>query len=340
MTSPEEYEKQHYEGGFTLFGINQLGAVMQETERLVSLIQKQTSGRQDGDPEWVRDRPQIIDSDDILRKRIQSPNSYTLAGTHFGQLIGKMPVSVQAGNDLELSFRIAGLNRPEMLNRSYFYIQRYLSAVEKWVTVADDSSLSTWFQSRGSKSYAKIDTMWKIPSTAVPGVYRYVVQCIMQKGKTVRPVYAYSPEFEVTASAEEPVLRITDFSALTQTGRPTVVWQSETPIRATTLAIRMKEDYIGSILKGKIIFDDGTAYPLRSLSPAGEASEISFPEREIRSVAVQVDMSNLDGNALPDPAEIVFYDRALPQPPEKVYVEKGKILKIDNYYEIVFPNED
>ena len=340
MTSPEEYEKQHYEGGFTLFGINQLGAVMQETERLVSLIQKQTSGRQDGDPEWVRDRPQIIDSDDILRKRIQSPNSYTLAGTHFGQLIGKMPVSVQSGNDLELSFRIAGLNRPEMLNRSYFYIQRYLSAVEKWVTVADDSSLSTWFQSRGSKSYAKIDTMWKIPSTAVPGVYRYVVQCIMQKGKTVRPVYAYSPEFEVTASAEEPVLRITDFSALTQTGRPTVVWQSETPIRATTLAIRMKEDYIGSILKGKIIFDDGTAYPLRSLSPAGEASEISFPEREIRSVAVQVDVSNLDGNALPDPAEIVFYDRALPQPPEKVYVEKGKILKIDNYYEIVFPNED
>ena len=61
---------------------------------------------------------------------------------------------------------------------------------------------------------------------------------------------------------------------------------------------------------------------------------------QIRSVAVQVDVSNLDGNALPDPAEIVFYDRALPQPPEKVYVEKGKILKIDNYYEIVFPNED
>ena len=91
MTSPEEYEKQHYEGGFTLFGINQLGAVMQETERLVSLIQKQTSGRQSGDPEWVRDRPQVIGAEEILFKRIQSPDSYTLAGTHFGELIGKMP---------------------------------------------------------------------------------------------------------------------------------------------------------------------------------------------------------------------------------------------------------
>ena len=340
MASPEEYEKQHYEGGFTLFGINQLGAVMQETERLVSLIQKQTSGRQSGDPEWVRDRPQVIGAEEILFKRIQSPDSYTLAGTHFGELIGKMPASVQAGNDLELSFRIAGLNRPEMLNRSYFYIQRYLPAVEKWVTVADDSSLSTWFRSRGTKSYAKIDTMWKIPSTAVPGVYRYVVQCVAKNGKTIRPVYAYSPEFEITASDEEPVLRITDFSALTRTGSETVVWRGETPVRATALAVRMKEDYTGSVLKGKIVFDDGTAYPLRSLSPAGEASEISFPEREIRSVAVRVDMSNLEGNALPELAEIVFFNRALPQPPGKVYVEKGKILEIDNYYETVFPDED
>lgn len=346
MTTPEEYEKQHYEGGFTLFGINQHPAVMQETARLVTLIRKETSGRQYGDPEWIKDAPLSLDSGDVIRKPIEDPSvSYVPAGTCFGQLRGKMPQTVSAGTDLELSFRVSGLNQPKMLNRSYFYIQRYLPEIEKWVTVADDSSLSTWFSARGNRSGMTIDTMWKIPSSAVPGVYRYVVQCVIVKNKGVSlPAYAYSPEFEITASDEEPVLRLTEFPMLEGAkpdSRTTIVlWESDKPVEANAFLIRLVCDYNSSILKGKILFDDGTAYPLRNLSPVGEASAISFPRKAVSSVSLIVETTNRIDNTIPEIAEIAFYDRPLPETPKKVYVEKGKILEIDNYYETVFPDED
>lgn len=345
MTTPEEYEKQHYEGGFTLFGINQQPAVMQETARLVKLIQKETSGRQTGDPEWIRDEPKKIDPADILRKEIDDSVSYVPAGSYFGKLKGKMPETVCAGTDLELSFRISGLNRPEMLNRSYFYVQRYLPEIEKWVTVTDDSGLDTWFSGRKASSGMIIDTVWKIPSSAVPGVYRYTVQCAVREKKgTVRPVYAFSPEFEITASDEKPVLSITEFPMLEgvkpDSKNVITVWESDEPVAATAFLIRLKSDFVSSILKGKILFDDGTAYPLRNLSPAGEASEIAFPKKEISSVSLIIETTNRLDNTVPSIAEISFYDRPLPETPKKVYVEKGKILEIDNYYETVFPDED
>lgn len=345
MTTPEEYEKQHYEGGFTLFGINQQPAVMQETARLVTLIQNETSGRQAGDPEWIKDAPTQVCPDDILRKKVDDEVSYVPAGTCFGQLKGKMPGMVKAGTDLELSFRVSGLNRPEMLNRSYFYVQRYLPEIEKWVTVTDDSGLDTWFSGRKAATGMIIDTVWKIPSSAVPGLYRYTVQCAVREKKgTVRPVYAFSPEFEVTASGEKAVLSLTEFPML-EGVRPdsknaVTVWESGEPVTATAFLIRLKSDFNSSILKGKILFDDGTAYPLRNLSPVGEATEISFPKKEISSVSLIVETTNRIDNTIPAIAEIAFYDRPLPETPKKVYVEKGKILEIDNYYETVFPDED
>lgn len=345
MTTPEEYEKQHYEGGFTLFGINQLPAVMQESARLVSLLQKNTSGRQEDDPRWICDQPEKIHPLDIIYKKIDKPKSHVLAGTHFGQLVGKLPQTVKAGTSLELTFRVAGLNQPKMLNRSYFYIQRYLPEIEKWVTVADDSSLSTWFKGKGIKTMMKIDTMWKIPATAVPGIYRYVVQSVAQVDKeTVRPVSAYSDEFEITAADEKPVLAITDFSVLSDQApsreKEFVIWEGEEAVEANVIALRMPADYVSSILKGKILFDDGSAYPIRNLSPAGEASEFTFPMKTIRKVSLIVEKTNRIDNRIPLLEEVLFFNRALPQPPKSVYLEKGKIIEVDNYYEVVFPKEE
>lgn len=344
MTTPEEYERQHYEGGFTLFGINQQPAVMQETARLVKLIQKETSGKQNDDPDWICHEPNKVAPEEILRKSIADPTSSLPAGTYFGKLKGKMPQSVQAGNDLKLTFRVANINRPEMLNRSYFYIQRYLPEIEKWVTVTDDSGMETWFSARKAGSSMLIDTVWKIPSSAVPGVYRYVIQCAVRRPKNgVQAVYAFSPEMEVRASGEEPVLKLTDFAmmegAKPDSRRVFTLWESSEPMSATSFLIRLKADCFSSILKGKLIFDDGTSYPLRHLSPVGEASELTFPKKSFSRVSLIVESSNRLDNTVPEIAEIAFFNRPLPETPEKVYVERGKILKIENYYETVFPDE-
>ncbi|XP_038892835.1 neutral ceramidase 2-like [Benincasa hispida] len=168
VTTFEEYEMQRYEGASTLYGPHTLDAYIQEFKKLAqSLI--------DGRP--VEPGPQ---PPDLLARQISLLTPVimdaTPIGVSFGDVKSDVPLNstFKRGNLVTVSFW-SGCPRNDLMTEGTFALVEILQKKDTWVPAYDDDDFCLRFKwSRPSRlspqSYATIE--WRIPQTAVSGVYR------------------------------------------------------------------------------------------------------------------------------------------------------------------------
>ncbi|HEX5566730.1 MAG TPA: neutral/alkaline non-lysosomal ceramidase C-terminal domain-containing protein, partial [Streptomyces sp.] len=163
LTTPEEYDAQHYEGGSTLFGRWQLPALQQVSAHLARALR-------DGRPLSPGTPPP-----DLSGKTLSFQPPVVLdappLGRSFGDVLTQPREGYRAGERVTAVF--AGAHPGNDLHRggTYLRVERYEGG--SWRTVADDGDWSTTFRwAREGIAASKVTVTWDVPRTAVPGGYR------------------------------------------------------------------------------------------------------------------------------------------------------------------------
>lgn len=163
VTTPEEYDAQHYEGGSTLFGRWQLPALQQTAARLARAMR-------DGEDIETGSSPDISDKAIALQPGVvlDTPPS----GSDFGDVLTEPAESYGPGQRVTAVFAGAHPSNDLHLGGSYLRVQRQLAGGE-WTTVADDGDWSTTFHwARDGVAASQVTVTWDIPQDAGAGTYR------------------------------------------------------------------------------------------------------------------------------------------------------------------------
>ncbi|KAF5737214.1 neutral ceramidase [Tripterygium wilfordii] len=168
VTTIEEYQVQRYEGASTLYGPHTLSAYIQEFKKLASAL---VSGQ------ILEPGPQ---PPDLLDKQISLLTPVVLdmtpPGVKFGDVKTDVPLNstVKRGGLVSVTFWSA-CPRNDLMTEGTFALVELLEDQKTWAPAYDDDDFCLRFKwSRPAKlspqSYATIE--WRIPESAVPGVYR------------------------------------------------------------------------------------------------------------------------------------------------------------------------
>ncbi|VFR00393.1 unnamed protein product [Cuscuta campestris] len=168
VTTHEEYQIQRYEGASTLYGPHTLSAYIQEFKKLAkALIAGQPVEAGPQPPDFLDKQlsfltPVVVDS--------------TPLGTNFGDVLTDVPKNstTKRGDLVSVSFRSA-CPRNDLMTEGTFALVEILQGKDSWVPAYDDDDFCLRFKwSRPYKLSARSEATieWRIPSTAVPGVYR------------------------------------------------------------------------------------------------------------------------------------------------------------------------
>ncbi|MFD2396989.1 neutral/alkaline non-lysosomal ceramidase N-terminal domain-containing protein [Prauserella oleivorans] len=162
VTTPEEYDAQHYEGGSTLFGRWQLPALQQTAHDLAAAMR-------DGRHVPIGERPA-----DLAGRQLRlQPGVFLDApplGRSFGDVLTQPRPSYVPGERVEAVF--AGAHPGNDLHRggTYLEVQRWTG--NSWRTVADDGDWSTTFRwARHGIAASRVTIDWDVPDDAA-GTYR------------------------------------------------------------------------------------------------------------------------------------------------------------------------
>ncbi|RCW43705.1 neutral ceramidase [Halopolyspora algeriensis] len=163
VTTPEEYDAQHYEGGSTLFGRWQLPALQQTAARLATAMR---DGRQlplgpvapDLSGEQLSLQPPVV---------LDTPPP----SREFGDVLAEPRSFHRSGERVVTEF--AGAHPGNDLHRGDTYLEVQRRVGTAWRTVADDGDWSTKFRwARQGVSASRVTITWDIPPGTVPGSYR------------------------------------------------------------------------------------------------------------------------------------------------------------------------
>ncbi len=192
VTTPQEYDLQHYEGGATHFGKWTLPAYQQEFAGLAAALR-------DGRPAPASDgMPR-----DLNGKQLNFQTGVVFDDAPIGKPFGSMNVdanaSYQRGQTVTTEFWTG--HPKNNLRRGGTFLEVQKQQGTSWVTVADDGDWSTmyrWARSGIANSTAKIT--WAIPSNAAPGNYRIVHYGDYKNGWTgkISPISGTSRTFAVS----------------------------------------------------------------------------------------------------------------------------------------------
>ncbi|WP_425576357.1 neutral/alkaline non-lysosomal ceramidase N-terminal domain-containing protein [Streptomyces glaucosporus] len=163
VTTPEEYDAQHYEGGSTLFGRWQLPALQQTAARLARAMR-------DG-----RDLPAGTPPPDLSGRALALQPPVVLdapqLGRSFGDVLTQPRESYRAGERVTAVF--AGAHPGNDLHRGSTYLRVERAEGGAWRTVADDGDWSTTFRwQRDGIAASKVTVTWDVPDGTEPGSYR------------------------------------------------------------------------------------------------------------------------------------------------------------------------
>jgi neutral ceramidase len=166
VTTPQEYDQQHYEGGSTQFGKWTLGAYQQEFAALAaSLRDGRPSPAGDGSPR------------DLTGKQLNFQTGVVFDDKPIGKSFGSVNVDANAayqrGQTVAVEFWTGHPKNNLRRGGTFLEVQRQQGST--WVPVADDGDWSTiyrWARSGLANSLAKIS--WTIPSDTPAGTYRIV----------------------------------------------------------------------------------------------------------------------------------------------------------------------
>ncbi|MFD1829441.1 neutral/alkaline non-lysosomal ceramidase N-terminal domain-containing protein [Streptomyces desertarenae] len=163
VTTPEEYDAQHYEGGSTLFGRWQLPALQQTAARLARALRE------------GRDLPAGTPPPDLTGKALSLQPPIVLdapqPGRSFGDVLEQPGEGYRPGERVTAVF--AGAHPGNDLHRGSTYLRVERREGGTWRTVADDGDWSTAFRwERDGIAASRATVTWDVPAGAVPGEYR------------------------------------------------------------------------------------------------------------------------------------------------------------------------
>jgi neutral ceramidase len=163
VTTPEEYDAQHYEGGSTVFGRWELPAICQVAAGLARSL---------GGEQRVPDAAPPPDTEP-LRHPVPEPPPPDEAppGRTFGDVLAEPAPSYRVGSLVEVVFVGAHPNNDLHRGGTYLFVER--QAGDGWDPVADDGDWSTTFRwARVGRASSAVTVTWLIPPDAVAGRYR------------------------------------------------------------------------------------------------------------------------------------------------------------------------
>lgn len=189
VTTPEEYDAQHYEGASTLFGRWQLPALQQIAARLATAMR---------DGSAVPPGTAAPDLSESQRPAETTPPvDFPPVGHDFGDVLSEPAPAYRAGEQVKVEF--AGAHPNHDLHRGSTYLMVQRRDGERWRTIADDSDWTTTFSwSRGPASSSRVTIVWHSPADATPGRYRirYFGDAV-KSGSDRVPISGTSPEFRI-----------------------------------------------------------------------------------------------------------------------------------------------
>ncbi|WOK91413.1 neutral ceramidase-like isoform X1 [Canna indica] len=168
VTTFEEYQIQRYEGASTLYGPHTLSGYIQEFKKLAASLLDGTLVESDLQPP------------DLLNKQISLLPPVILdttpANVKFGDVSTDVPANAtfRTGEMVTATFWTA-CPRNDLLTEGTFSLVEMLTSSNTWIPAYDDDDFSLRFKwSRPSKlsSHSHATIEWRIPETAVSGVYR------------------------------------------------------------------------------------------------------------------------------------------------------------------------
>jgi neutral ceramidase len=161
VTTPEEYQAQEYEGGSTLFGRWELGALCQTAATLATAMR-------DGAPVGRGDPPRPP------RERttgIRTPRA-NHAGPGPGEVLVQPRPACRPGDRVSVTF--AGADPNTDLHRGGTYLEVQRGSGDGWARVADDGDWCTRFHwsARRFRGSGRATITWDVPADTPPGRYR------------------------------------------------------------------------------------------------------------------------------------------------------------------------
>ncbi|WDV47179.1 neutral/alkaline ceramidase [Clostridiaceae bacterium M8S5] len=191
LATPEEYDKQHYEGASTQFGKWTLPAYIQEFDKLALTIIN------DIDITTGLLPPDLTDKQVCFETPVIYDN--TLAWDDFGDVERDVKNSYNKGETVKVEFWSGHPNNDFRHGGSFLEVQYKLGG--KWITVAYDWDIETRYEWKRHSvilgtSISKV--IWEIPKDALSGKYRIKHNGAYKKitGKIIQ-YHGYSREFIV-----------------------------------------------------------------------------------------------------------------------------------------------
>lgn len=189
VTTPEEYDAQHYEGASTLFGRWELPALQQIAAQLATAMHEESA---------VAPGPAAPDLSELQRPAETTPPAdFPPVGKNFGDVLTEPAAAYRAGERVSVEF--AGAHPNHDLHRGSTYLMVQRRDGERWRTIAGDGDWTTTFSwSRGPASSSRVTIGWHSPTEATPGSYRirYFGDAVQLSGARV-PISGTSPEFRI-----------------------------------------------------------------------------------------------------------------------------------------------
>lgn len=163
VTTPEEYDKQQYEGGSTLFGRWELPALQQTAAQLAGAMRS-------GKPVSLGSVPPDLSGRQLFRQPDNGLDTPPL-GRRFGDVLTQPADSYTRGRRAAAVFVGAHPNNDLHRHGTYVEVQRRYGS--EWRRVADDGDWSTTFRwSRDGLTASRTTITWDIPADAAAGSYR------------------------------------------------------------------------------------------------------------------------------------------------------------------------
>ncbi|MFC4124583.1 neutral/alkaline non-lysosomal ceramidase N-terminal domain-containing protein [Nocardia rhizosphaerae] len=189
VTTPEEYDAQHYEGASTLFGRYTLGAYQQEFTRLAAAF---VAGAAIGRGPAPRDVS-------ALQPDLATPPGpdTTPPGLAFGDVLTQPPARCAPGERVAVEFVSAHPKHNPRRGGTFLEVQRRTGA-GTWTRVANEGQWAVRFHWRKEGHATSIAHFtWDVPAAAA-GTHRFVHYAdALGADGALRPVTGTSAEFEV-----------------------------------------------------------------------------------------------------------------------------------------------
>ncbi len=155
LTTPEEYDRQHYEGGSTIYGPAESAAV---SDSLVELTKRMREGKPAPKPHPFDPR-----------------NGIVADGAPFGDgssvaSVTTQPIDVPPGAQAVFMWQGGPSGLDKRLDKRFIAIERRTG--HGWRRVADDLGMSIVWTGDADGAY---DVHWQVPRNAKPGRYRFAI---------------------------------------------------------------------------------------------------------------------------------------------------------------------